>query len=85
MQYGHRQGAKVGQIQAFFTHQERSKAGGKEAAKEAAKEAGQNLYKTRPSKGIKAQATQKELSFIEHAKKRAPLTAGIFHKRSVHR
>ena len=54
-------------------------------AKEAAKEAGQKLYKTHPFKGIKAQATQKEISFIEHAKKGGPLTAEIFHKRSVHR
>ena len=48
-------------------------------AKEAAKEAGEKLYKTRPFKGIKAQASQKETSFIEHAEKRGPLTAEIFH------
>ena len=54
-------------------------------AKEAAKEAGQKLYKTRPFKGIKAQATQKEVSFIEHAKKGGPLTAEIFHRWTVHR
>ena len=54
-------------------------------AKEAAKEASQKLYKTRPFKGIKAQATQKEVSFIEHAKKGGPLTAEILHKWTVHR
>ena len=85
MHYGHRRGAKVGQIQAFFAHQERSKEGAKEVAKEAAKEAGQKLYKTLPFKGIKAQATQKEASFIEHAKKGGPLTAEIYQKRSVNR
>ena len=54
-------------------------------AKEAAKEAGQKLYKTHLFEGNEARATQKEASFIEHAKKGGPLTAEIFHKWSVHR
>ena len=43
--------------------------------KEAAKVAGEKLYKTRPFEGIKAQASQKETSFIGHAEKRGPRTA----------
>ena len=56
-----------------------------EAAKEAAKEDDKKCYKTYPFEGMKAETNQKEISFIEYAKKRGPLTAEIFHKWSVHR